>query len=337
MSGIKRAKRSDAWFRRAEANLRTASLIRESEGLESKVKKLSEIQLGIELTVKCLIIDIIEGSDQIIPPEVLNVGHKILERFRLLIAQSFTESDFQAISSTIDSIFEIYKDPKAGEHNPVENILKPQLISEITRAFDSSLNFLLAHKGEFAESTKIPTSYLDAHLNFWASFLNSYRTANDILIKSQPHAFRELINLTSQMNLQVEYFKQHSFDILVWQVDSLHLLNGTLALSGLLSKQEGDELKRYDAFLGNAFLAMIKSRSIPQELKWLEKSIVGVLAFLSRAPTLTYINRFWESAKYPEVGSKVPELDAELIEHVGDAEKIANEFLRLVATLQDKA
>ena len=82
---------------------------------------------------------------------------------------------------------------------------------------------------------------------------------------------------------------------------------------------------------------MIKSRSIPQKLKWLEKSIMGMLAFLSHAPALTYVNRFWESAKYPEAGSKVPELNAELIEHVGDAEEIANEFLRLVATLLDKA
>ena len=33
--------------------------------------------------------------------------------------------------------------------------------------------------------------------------------------------------------------------------------------------------------------------------------------------------------KYPEVGSKVPELDTELREHVGDAEKLQTSFYAL--------
>lgn len=310
-----------AWLETAYLSLDAASKVNSAPTLANQKKKLSELQLALECLVKALIIFIVEEGKRLLPGA-----------FTSLLAGLSSQSLQQAVETThiveagilseieskVMTIIEIYQNPKIGGHTPLRRLFDEKLINTIASSTRSALNFLSMYKKEFSEGAGIPVDYISSFLQFHRIILHNYNKIEAIFLGREKNKFTKIIRLTQSLEEQITFFDRNRFKVMVWHVASIHLVNGIIGLSGSLKESEERRLREFDTSVGEVFLKMCNSRTVPAELDWIVTILKCYLMLITYAPLVTYLEDYWQAAKYPASGM----IDAELLEHVDVAQRM---------------
>ena len=318
---VSNSSRANEWFQLADHSLRAASSVNSTHTLAGRKKKLSELQFSLEYVIKGLIIFIFEEGKKLIPTSLdsllTNLSSKNFQQ-AVETKEIIELGLIREIQSKVEKILDIYRNPRAGGHTPLSELFDIKLINIIIRSIRSALDFLSAHQNELSDGTGIPVVYLNSFLKFHSMILNNCKKIEVLFLGTNRNKFAEILELTHSIEKQITYFEENRFNVMVWYLASIHLVNGLICLSGSLKESEERRLRQFDSSLGNAFNKICSSKSVPADLDWLVTIIKCYLTLITYAPFVTYLEGYWQAAKYPESGV----IDPELLEHVDDAQRM---------------